>query len=412
MSHLEDLIAEYCPDGVEYRELQEIFTIRNGYTPSKKESTYWENGTIPWFRMEDIRQNGRVLYDSLQHITPRSVKGSLFPANSIIISTLATIGLHALIKNDFLANQQFTCLTRKINYKNRLLPEFISYYCFILADWCQVNINVSGFASVDMSAFKKFLFPLPPIPIQEEIVRILDTFNTLEAELEAELEARILQYEHYRANLLDFSSDAPDPTRTPHLTHLLQTLCPDGVVQKELGDVVNILDSQRKPVTKSDRVNGIYPYYGANGIQDYVDNYIFDGTFLLMGEDGSVINEDNSPVITWAVGKIWVNNHAHVMSQKEGGLLRYLYYYLQIIDVFSIVRGVPPKINQKSLREILVPVPPLPIQQEIVAILDRFEALVSDLKDGLPAEIAARRKQYEYYRNQLLTFKPKPPHPL
>ena len=191
MSRLDDLIAEYCPDGVEYRELQEIFTIRNGYTPSKRESTFWENGTIPWFRMEDIRLNGRVLFDSIQHITPRSVKGSLFPADSIIISTLATIGLHALIKNDFLANQQFTCLTRKPTYQNLLLPEFISYYSFELAEWCQKNINVSGFASVDMSAFKKFQFPIPPIPIQEEIVAILDRFEALGSDLKDGLPAEI-----------------------------------------------------------------------------------------------------------------------------------------------------------------------------------------------------------------------------
>ena len=94
------------------------------------------------------------------------------------------------------------------------------------------------------------------------------------------------------------------------LEQLIKELCPDGVKYKALGDVVEILDSQRKPVTKKDRQSGIYPYYGANGIQDYVNDYIFDGTFLLMGEDGSVINKDNTPVLTWATGKIWVNNHA------------------------------------------------------------------------------------------------------
>ena len=74
-----------------------------------------------------------------------------------------------------------------------------------------------------------------------------------------------------------------------------------------------MLDSRRKPVTKKDRVSGMYPYYGANGVQDYVDGYLFDGEYLLVGEDGSVINKDNSPVLTWAKGKIWVNNHAHVL---------------------------------------------------------------------------------------------------
>ena len=97
MSKLEELLAELCPDGVEYKVIEEVFDIKNGYTPSKSNSDFWENGTIPWFRMEDIRNNGRILSDSIQHITEAAVKGKLFPANSIIMSTTATIGEHALV---------------------------------------------------------------------------------------------------------------------------------------------------------------------------------------------------------------------------------------------------------------------------------------------------------------------------
>lgn len=98
MSKIDDLIAKLCPEGVEFRELGEVFTIRNGYTPSKKIAKYWEDGTLPWFRMEDIRKNGRILSDSIQKITPQAVKsGGLFPAGSIIMATTATIGEHALL---------------------------------------------------------------------------------------------------------------------------------------------------------------------------------------------------------------------------------------------------------------------------------------------------------------------------
>ena len=181
------------------------------------------------------------------------------------------------------------------------------------------------------------------------------------------------------------------------LEELIAELCPDGVEYKELGDVVMIFDSQRKPVTKKDRIKGIYPYYGANGIQDYVSDYIFDGTFLLMGEDGSVINKDNTPVLTWATGKIWVNNHAHIMSEKSDlALLRFLYFYLSTVDVSSMVRGTPPKINQQQLRSIAIPLPPLPVQGEIVRILDNFTELTAELT----AELSARKKQYKYYCQQ------------
>lgn len=185
------------------------------------------------------------------------------------------------------------------------------------------------------------------------------------------------------------------------IEEMIKEMCPDGVVMVELGNVVNILDSQRRPISKGKRVSGCYPYYGANGIQDYVDNYIFDGTFLLFGEDGSVINKDNSPILTWATGKIWVNNHAHVLSEnKETALLRYIYYVLQVTDVSDIVHGTPPKINQANLRSIEIPLPPLSIQQEIVKILDSFTALQQNLED----ELKLRQKQYEHYREKLLTF--------
>ena len=185
-----------------------------------------------------------------------------------------------------------------------------------------------------------------------------------------------------------------------YLQKLVETLYPGETQFKKLGEVCNILDNQRKPVTKEDRTNGEYPYYGANGVLDYVDDYIFDGTFLLIGEDGSVINKDNSPVLTWATGKIWVNNHAHIISEKEGLLLRFLYFYLQTLDVSPIVRGTPPKINQQNLKNIVVPVPPLQIQEEIVRILDTFTELTAELT----AELTLRKKQYEFYRDKLLSF--------
>ena len=172
---------------------------------------------------------------------------------------------------------------------------------------------------------------------------------------------------------------------------------------KRLGEVCEVLDSQRKPVSKGKRTKGAYPYYGANGIQDYVDDYLFDGTYLLMGEDGSVINKDKSPVLHWAEGKIWVNNHAHILKESEPALLRYLYYMLQCIDVTDIVRGVPPKINQANMRNILIPIPSIAEQTRIVGILDTFTAAIDNLKQ----QIAQRRKQYEYYRDQLLDLEGK-----
>ena len=193
---------------IKWLSIQDLFNLRNGYTPSKSKSEYWTNGTIPWFRMEDIRENGHILNDSIQHFTPIAVKGKLFPANSIILATSATIGEHALITVDSLANQRFTYLTVKNEYSNQLNMKYIYYYFFKIDEWCKNNLNVSSFASVDMDKFKKLKFPIPPLEEQKRIVSIFDRFdklcNDISEGLPAEIEARQKQYEYYRDKLLSF----------------------------------------------------------------------------------------------------------------------------------------------------------------------------------------------------------------
>lgn len=110
--------------------MQNIFNIKNGYTPSKSNPAYWDDGTIPWFRMEDIRKNGHILYDSIQHVTPKAIKNSgLFPAYSIIVATTATIGEHALIIVDSIANQQFTFLTKRKSFEEKIDMMYFHIIC-------------------------------------------------------------------------------------------------------------------------------------------------------------------------------------------------------------------------------------------------------------------------------------------
>lgn len=194
---------------VVWKTLGEVFDLKNGYTPSKSNKEYWENGSIPWFRMEDIRENGRILDNSLQHISRSAVKGGkLFPSNSIIIATSATIGEHALITVPFLANQRFTSLSLKPEFADKLSIYFLYYYCFNLSEWCKKNTTTSSFASVDMNGFKRFPIPIPPLAEQEKIVAILDKFDTLTHSvsegLPHEIALRRKQYEYYREQLLNF----------------------------------------------------------------------------------------------------------------------------------------------------------------------------------------------------------------
>ena len=186
------------------------------------------------------------------------------------------------------------------------------------------------------------------------------------------------------------------------LDKLIKSFCLEGIEYKPLDECCIILDNQRRPISKNEREAGEYPYYGANGIQDYVNSYIFDGEFILIGEDGSVINENKTPVVNWASGKIWVNNHAHIISEKEGVLLRYLYHYIQTIDISSLIRGNIPKLTKSSLKSLSIPVPPIEIQNEIIQILDNFTKLSSKLTSELKTEIQIRKQHYKYWRNSLL----------
>ena len=195
-------------DETETITLDELFDIRNGFTPSKSNSAFWENGVVPWFRMEDIRANGRVLCDALQHVTMEAAKNNPFPANSIIVSTSATIGEHALILCDFLSNQRFTCLTLKKKYEKQFDMKFLFYYCYKLDEYCIANLNQGNFASVDMGKFRKFTFPIISLQDQLRIVATLDRFdalcNDITNGLPAEIAARQKQYEYYRDKLLSF----------------------------------------------------------------------------------------------------------------------------------------------------------------------------------------------------------------
>lgn len=185
------------------------------------------------------------------------------------------------------------------------------------------------------------------------------------------------------------------------LKQLIDQYCPDGVEYVRLGDVTRNLDRLRKPVASKNRIAGIYPYYGANGVQDWVDNYLFEGDFVLVGEDGSVIHEDGTPYVHWATGKLWVNNHAHVLTAHDHRLsLRFLFHALQITNVSNFVTGGSQlKINQKNLNSISIPLPPREVQDKIVECLDTFAALC----ENLDMEITQREKQFTEYLEKLLS---------
>jgi len=181
-----------------------------------------------------------------------------------------------------------------------------------------------------------------------------------------------------------------------------------GYVYLTLDKISENCDRQRKAVTKGKRETGNYPYYGASGIVDYVSDYIFDGDYLLVSEDGANLLARNTPIAFSISGKNWVNNHAHVLKFDTYELRRYVEIYLNSIDLSKYISGgAQPKLNKENLNKINIPIPTDERIKHIVDVLDRFDSLCNDLSIGLPAEIEARQRQYEYYMDRLLYFEEK-----
>ena len=164
------------PEHWKIMRLRFVCEFRNGYTPSKANPKFWENGTIPWFRMEDIRDSGRFLNEAKQYISKEAVKGDgLFEAGSFILATTATIGEHAMLIADSLANQQFTNLKIRKSLISKLSRNFFFYYLFVIDEYCKSTTRKATFPSVDMTDLKNIGVSIPPIEEQQEIVTYLDS---------------------------------------------------------------------------------------------------------------------------------------------------------------------------------------------------------------------------------------------
>jgi type I restriction enzyme S subunit len=171
-----------------------------------------------------------------------------------------------------------------------------------------------------------------------------------------------------------------------------------GWEKRNLGEVVEVLDNLRKPITKRDRVEGEYPYYGATGILSYVHNYIFSEKLVLIGEDGAKwLSGDNTSFI--AEGKYWVNNHAHVIRPIRKLILdEWIVYFLNFSDLTPFITGMTvPKLNQEKMRSIPIPLPPLPEQQRIVAILDEAFTAIAKARANAEQNLKNAKELFESY---------------
>jgi type I restriction enzyme S subunit len=394
MSYLDKLLQGV---EVEWKTIDNLFHVKNGYTPSKSNQEYWTNGTIPWFRMEDIRKNGRVLSDSIQHVSESAVKGQLIPENSLLMSTTATIGEHALILVPYLTNQQITNFSLKTSYADKVSIKYLFYCFFDFGKWSIENANRNGGLSIiGTNKLKEYTIPIPPLAVQNKIVSILDNFT--------ELTARKKQYIFYREQFFEF--DDVEIKREP--------LGIIGEFQRGKRFVKDDMLSEGVPCI---HYGEMYTYYGtwANKSKSFLSEELVERKNLRIAENGDVVIVAAGETIEdIGLGTAWLGNegvviHDACFSFRSPLNPKYVAYFTRTKQFHDQIKkhissGKISAINARGLEKVLIPVPSPEEQARIVSILDKFDTLTTSISEGLPKEIELRKKQYEYYRDKLLTF--------
>ena len=388
MSKLRELIDKYCPNGVEYKPLggKDVSIMQRGTSLTKKDSTEGiypviSGGKTPAFYCDLSNRNGETI----------TVAGSGAGAGYV----------------QYWNEPIFVCDAFSIKGVGDVSTKYL-YYCLVnMQEKIYATKKGGGVPHVHISSIDKFLIPIPPPPVQEEIVKILDRFAEYAAELQAELQARQEQYEYYRNKLLTFNEIGGGI---------------QGVIWMKMSEIGTFIRGKR--FVRTDIVNDGVPCI------HYVDMYTYYGLYATKSK-GMLRNElapkmryaqKNDVVIVAAgenkedigIGMAWLGDEpaavhdacfifkSDLYPQYVSHYLRTKYYHKQIVKHVS--EGKICSISAKGLGSAIIPIPPYEEQVRIATLLNKFDELMSDLAQGLPAEIAAVKEQYEYYRNKLLSF--------
>lgn len=405
MSRIDDLITDLCPDGVRSEPLQDLGAWRGGGTPAKGRSEFWENGTIPWVSPKDMR--ARSLQVTKDYITQEAVARSaakLIPPTSVVLVVRSSILDKrlpvALLPREVALNQDMKAVTPRSGIEaGYLYHVLVSRSGAILRATRKSGGSV---ASLDVSKLLAFRVPVPPPEVQREIVRILDQFTQLEAELEAELEARRAQYDYYRARFI--SNLQAQPVRIGDLGHWVGGVTPRKTNLRYWEDgEIPWLASMDVSESEGRRIRG------------RVTTAALNETPLRVVAAPAVVVVMRSNILRrrLPVGltemDTTVNQDMRALEARDGVDPEFVFQVLRSLSDSlrtRVVRtdGSMAGVDSKKFFSSEVPLPSLEKQRDIARELRSFDQLVNDLSVGLPAELAARRKQYEYYRDKLLTF--------
>ena len=411
MSKLDELIRELCPDGVEYKKLGEIATVLRGASPRpiKKYITNDSDG-VNWIKIGDVPVGSKYITQSEEKITKEGAeksryvqKGDFILSNSMSFGRLYILAIDGCIHDGWLSIS---------NFKDVFLSDYLYYLLSSSAIQQEMKKRASfGGAVQNLNAdiVKALVLPVPPIEVQSEIVRMLDSYTEsvveLQRQLTAELTARKTQYSYYRDKLLTFDVRAQ---------------------KKKIGELTRVFSAAR--VHKNEWTTEGVPFYRSsdviskfNGVENSRGKaYIsFDLYKKLSEKSGKIMKDDilitgggsiGIPYIVPTNDPIYVKDADLLCIQKSDKFnSRFLYHYFLSTEFRKYLKNITHNATIahytiSQIEDTLVPLPSIEIQNRIVNVLDNFEKICSDLNIGLPAEIEARQRQYEYYRDKLLTF--------
>ena len=393
MSKLDEMIRELCPDGVEYVKLGtlcSLITKQTGfdYTNHIKARLLMEpaENAVPYIQTKFFA--GKNFNYQTDYYVPMDIveqfpkitldeKCILF---SIVGASIGNVGLFPGERKCFLGGA--ICVAK-------VLPQYDVDYVYYCVESHNVQHQIrrktkgAGQATITVEDIREFEIPLPPIEIQSEIVRILDNFTNLTAELTAELKARGIQYSYYRNKLLTFHSD----------TKIVQLA--------DIADIGTGISNTNEAVE-----DGKYPFFVRSQEPLRKNDFEYDETAIITAGDGVGVGK----VYHYVEGRYALHQRAYRIHINTPEVMpKYYFHYMKAKFLpyiqKTMFQGSVASIRRPMLNAFPVPVPPLDVQNRIVNVLDNFEKICSDLNIGLPAEIEARQKQYEYYRDKLLNFR-------
>ena len=377
MSRLAELITQLCPDGVEYRALGDVAELKRGEAVTRKEVV---EGQVP------VIAGGR---EPAYYIDRSNRQGETI----VIAGSGAYAGFVSFWDEPIFVSDAFSIVVDR----SVLQPRFVYHWLSGRQEAIHALKSGGGVPHVYPKDVAKLRCPVPPLEVQREIVRILDQFTTLEAELEAELEARRTQYAHYRTHLLSYES--------------LAARGPVNVIELRDVGVVRMCKRIHKAETS---IQGDIPFFkistfggtptsfiSAELYGKYKEKYPYPkkGDLLISaaGTIGQIVRFDGADAYFQDSNIVWLEHDESIV------LNRYL-YYVYLNTRWTTDGGTIKRLYNNRILQQQICVPPIETQIAIADLLDRFDALVNDISSGLPAEIAARRAQYEHYRDRLLSF--------